>query len=536
MTAEPAAIGLEPFRQRHWSAAYDDLAAGREQGRLAAPDFERFAFVCELLGRRDETVQLSIRAHQEYLAGGDIPSAARCAFWLGMALMELGEMAQAGGWFGRAVSILEEAGVDCVECGLVRLPAGIEIIDSDPATALAIFEEVAGFARRFASADLTAMSRLGRAQALVRLGRQAEAAQLLDEIMVAVIAGDISTFISGVMYCAVIEVCQLMFDLGRAREWTAALTRWCESQPDLVLFRGRCLIYRAEVMQLHGEWNAAIREAEQAGSLLEGEPAVGAAWYRQGEIHRLRGEIEEAEAAFRRAEEQGRRPEPGRALLRLSQGRIEAAANAIRHAIDEVVTDPERLHLLPAAVEIFLAAGQTEAAREAAGEEERVAARFAVPYVAAAAERALGAVALVDGNPRRASEHIRKSLALFQNLTVPYDVARTRELLADAALALGDDETARIHLDAARQTYTNLGARLDLARLAGSPGDPESDLTAREIEVLRLVATGMTNRAIASTLVISEKTAANHVSNILSKLALSSRAAATAYAYERGLI
>lgn len=535
MSADPGTIGLESFQQRRWTDVYAALSA-EEQGNLAAADFERWAIVTELLGRHDETPALMTRAHQAYLAGDAHPSAARCAFWLGMFLMELGEMSQAGGWFARAGRVLEESGADCAECGYIRIPEGIQLIDSEPETAFAIFEEVAACARRFRDHDLAAMSRLGRGQALIRLGRVEEGATFLDEIMVAVIAGDVSPLASGIMYCAVIEVCHRMFDLRRAQEWTTALTRWCEAQPDLVLFRGRCLIYRAEVMQLHGEWSAAFREAEHAGDLLGGEPAVGIAWYRQGELHRLRGHSNEAETAFRRAEEHGYRPEPGRALLRLAQGREEAAETAIRHALDEAGAPADRVNLLPAAVEIFVAAGNIDAARDAAEEQERLAATFDVPYVVASGQRALGAVALAAGDPRRAAERIRKGLALFQQLDLPYETARTRELLADAASALGDDETARIHRSAAREAYASLGAGPDLAHLGGTTEEDGDELTPREREVLRLIATGMTNRAIADTLVISEKTAANHVSNILAKLGLSSRSAATAYAYEHGLV
>ncbi len=536
MTTEPGTIGLGAFQERHWSVAHEALAAGDEAGILAPDDLERFAIAAQLLGNDDESTDLLVRAHQAHLAGGEHCPAARCAFWLSMLLMERGEMAQAGGWLARAERILDEAGAECVERGYVQVPQGIQLIDQDPEAALRVFDSIAASARRFSDTDLATMGRLGQGQALIRLGRHDEGARRLDEVMTGVVSGEVSPFVSGIMYCAVIELCHEMFDLRRAMEWTTALTRWCESQPDLVMFRGRCLVYRAEVMQLHGEWAAAVREVELASGMLEGQPAVGAAHYRQGELQRLRGKIAEAEESFRRAEEHGRRPEPGRALLRLSQGRLEPAATAIRHALNEAEAPAQRVGLLPAAVDIFLAAGEIESARDAADEEVRLARLLGMPYLDAAAERAQGSVALAAGEPLVAAERLRRSLSGFQALELPYETARTREMLADAAESLGDDETARIHRDAARETYAALGAAPDLARLGGAASEDSGELTPREREVLRLIATGMTNRAIADTLVISEKTAANHVSNILAKLGLSSRAAATAYAYEHGLV
>ena len=539
MIDEPGSIGLEPFRRHEWTAAYEALRRADATADLAAADLERYAFAAQFIGRDDQMGRIAPRAHQAYLADGDPASAARCAFWLALSLMQRGEFAQGGGWLARANRLLEERDIDCPARGYLRLPEGLQSLEREPAAALEVFEAVVECGRHFADDDLVALGRTGVGQALVLMGRTRQGATQLDEVMVSVLAGELSAVVAGIVYCSVIESCYEMFDLRRAQEWTAALSEWCEAQPDMVPFRGRCMVYRAQVMQLRGDWTEAIEEAREAGERLA-EPATqsdaGAAYYCQGELLRLRGSFSEAEAAFRRAAERGRTTQPGLALLRLAQGRTEAAATAIRHALDETEVAGARTNLLSAAVEILVAAGETDSAAKAANELWAHASQFDAPFLLAGARHALGLVALAGGNMREAAQHLRAALDLGQSLDLPYLAARTRELLADAAHAAGDDETARIHLDAARSTYERLGAGPDLARLGESRVDGSSELTPRELEVLRLVATGMTNRAIASQLVLSEKTVANHVSSILSKLNISSRAAATAYAYERGLV
>lgn len=499
--------------------------------------------MAQLVGRDDESARLWERVHQERLRIGDSAPAARSAFWLALGFMERGEMARAGGWLARARRILDDADLDCAEQGYVRIPAGLRHLEGgDSKLALDVFGEVVSIGERFGDADLIALGRLGRGQGLIRLGDTAEGATQLDEVMVGVTAGEVSPVVAGIVYCAVIEACQEMFDLRRAQEWTSALSDWCEAQPDLVPFRGRCLVYRAEIMQLRGAWREAIDEAQRAYERLSdppGQPAVGAAYYRQGELHRLRGAVSDAEEAFRRAGETGRRPEPGLALLRLAQGRVDAAATAIRHALNEARDTAARALLLSAAVEIFLAANDRPGARGAADELDDISAQFGAPLLRAAAAQANGAVMLAEGVAQDASGLLREALAAWRALDAPYEVARVRVLLAGAARALGDPETASSQMETARQAFERLGATPDLARLGGDArGGVEAPggLTPRELQVLSLVATGMTNRAIAANLTISEKTVARHVSNIFGKLGISSRAAATAYAYEHDLV
>ena len=359
--------------------------------------------------------------------------------------------------------------------------------------------------------------------------------------MVDATAGEVSPVIVGIAYCSVIAACHQVFDVRRAQEWTAALDSWCESQPQLVHFRGLCLLNRAELRQFHGAWERAAAETREASErLAETDESLGEAMYQTAELHRLRGEFADAEAAYRRASRLGRRPEPGIALMRLAQGRHEVAAATLTRATDEATGIFARARLLEPLIEVLLATGSTSAARLAADEMLQIAGDIGAPLVTAMAERANGAVLLAEGDPRAALAALRPSWTAWQALDAPYEAARTRVLVGLACRALDDADAAALELDAAADAFRELGARPDLARveaLREKPAPrPAGGLTVREVEVLRLVASGKTNREVAADLVISERTVARHVSNIFDKLGVSSRAAATAYAYEHGLI
>jgi tetratricopeptide (TPR) repeat protein len=382
-TGDTLVRGRESFGRWAWADAFDQLSAADREVRLAPEDLERLAIAAYLVGRDADRDDVLARAHQEWLRLGAAERAARCAFWLAFGLLNRGELARGGGWLARARRLLDDGQLDCVEQGYVLLPLAIQrLVEGDAAAAYATFSQAAKLGDRFGDRDLTTIALAGRGQALLRLGETAEGVASLDEAMVAVEAAELSPVMVGIVYCAVIEACQELFDLRRAREWTAALTDWCASQPDLVPFRGQCLVHRSQVIQLRGAWGEAMEEVRRARQRLStppGQPALGMAIYQQAELHRLRGESVKAEEAYREASQWGHPPQPGLALLRLAQGRVDAAAAAMRSALDEAQDRIARAKVLPAYVEIVLAAGDVPAARSAAGALSQIRPGDAVP-------------------------------------------------------------------------------------------------------------------------------------------------------------
>ncbi|HMF08016.1 MAG TPA: response regulator transcription factor, partial [Thermoanaerobaculia bacterium] len=354
-------------------------------------------------------------------------------------------------------------------------------------------------------------------------------------------AGEISPVLTGVIYCSVIHSCHQVYALSRCREWTDALTAWCKEQPE-VAFTGLCLVHRSEILQFNGAWAEATDEARRASARLSEKAdtgAMAAAMYQEAEMHRLRGNFDEAEEGYRRASQAGREPQPGLALLRMAQGRVDAAASQIRRVMDATTDRLERARLLPAAVEILLAAGAVSEAEGACSELERIAAVFDTDVLHAMGAHARGAFDLAREDPRGALPRLRDSLEIWQRVGAPYLAAKVRLLAAKACRALGDEEGASLEMDAARKVFESLGARPDLegfAEPARRAGERPHGLTARELQVLRLVASGKTNKRIAAELFVSEKTVDRHLSNIFDKLDVPSRAAATAFAYQHQLL
>ena len=351
-----------------------------------------------------------------------------------------GEIAQAAGWFARATSMLDEVGGDFVARGYLRVPVFLETLFSgDVAAAYAVADEIVATARRFDDKDLLALGTLGRGQASLALGEIARGMNLLDEVMVAVATGDVSPIPAGIVYCAVIEACMDCLDLRRAAEWTDALDHWCAGQPDLVPYRGQCLVHRSQVLQAHGSWTEAVTEVERARERLSASahPALGLALYQQGELHRLCGNIVEAERAYRAASEQGREPAPGFALLRLAERKLDAAVAAIRRMVEESRGQPTRPTMLAAFIEIMLVTGDVDVAREAADELATIAATVDAPLHLAVAAYATGSVLLAQGDPAAALAALRRARTWSHDLEMPYDVARARVQIGLACRALG---------------------------------------------------------------------------------------------------
>jgi ATP/maltotriose-dependent transcriptional regulator MalT len=533
--------GRGSYRRRAWANAYTSLLLADQTCPLGVEDLELLRTSAYLIGRELESEKILERVHHAHVAAGDQVRAARSAFWLGFSVLLRGEIGPATGWLSRARRLLDSR--DCAEQGYLLLPAAEQCFaDGNIESALDAANRAAAIGDRFGDGDLIACARHLQGRALLRQGQIKSGLALLDEAMLAVAAGELSPIMTGLIYCSVIEACQQVYALSRAREWTAALSRWCEQQPAMVAFRGTCLARRAEILQFHGAWSDAMAEACRACECSQNanRRPPGAALYRQAEIYRLRGQFARAEEAYRSASRLGYEPQPGLALLRMAQGRTDAASAAIRRVVSTTTDRLQRTELLPAYIEIMLATGDIQQARRACRELEELAENVDTDALRAMAGHSRGAVELAEGDAREALGSLRRAFERWQQVEAPYAAACVRLLMGVASRSLGDEETAGLEFGAARTTFEQLGAAPDLTRLdtvENREASPHrTQLTARELQVLRLVAAGNTNKAIAKELSLSERTIDRHVGNILTKLNVPSRAGAAAFAYRYKLL
>jgi len=536
--------GRAAYAQRSWADAFEALSTADRQEPLAPADLEKLAFSAGLAGRDDDLLAASERLYQLEVDAGQYEAAARWAFWIGFRLLPLGEVGRAGGWLARAERMLERVGRASVVEGYLQLPAcHRHIAAGDLRAAGEAADRAATIGERFADPDLIGLARSLQGRVQLRRGQTERGLALLDEAMLAASGGELSPVVTGLVFCTAIANCQRVFALDRSREWTSALAAWCDAQPQLVTFTGTCQAHRAEVLRLNGDWPQAIEQARRATE--RSSPAVATqvsadALYEEAEVRRLRGELDAAEELYRRASQHGREPQPGLALLRLAQGKGDAAATSVRRVLGAVSDPLERVRFLPAAIEILLATGDLEGARAASADLDAIAASHHSEVLGAMATHARGSVLLAEGDARAASPPLRQAFEVWQRVGAPYIAARIRTELARGCRMLGDVDGAALEEAAAREVFERLGAALDLAALDRSARTEDAErphgLTARELEVLRLVAAGKTNKAIAKALFLSEKTVDRHVSNIFAKIDVASRAAATAFAYEHGLV
>ncbi|HWN06381.1 MAG TPA: LuxR C-terminal-related transcriptional regulator [Steroidobacteraceae bacterium] len=535
-------LGRDRYDQRAWAGAYEALAAVRDAEGLPPDDMERLYTAAYLSGRDREFLRTLECLFSEQ---ADSPQywcrAARAAFWLAFAYQFYGQAAQSNAWEARGRRLVGDR--DCVERGYLLLPgAELRLRSRDNDAASALTAEAVAIGREFRDADLTAAALHMQGRALIAQGQVRAGLRDIDEAMLGVVAGELGPIMTGLLYCSVIECCRDIRALDRSREWTAAFSRHCDSQPEMLAYAGSCYVHRSEILQFHGAWTDAITEARRAcdrAQLSERDPP-GAARYQEAEIHRLRGEFAKAEAGYRAASLLGCEPQPGLALLRLAQGRVDAASASMRRLLVVAGDRVKRARFLPDAVEVLAAAGESDEARRLCVELKELAESFDSEVLRAACELAEGQVALADGEAERAQRALQASFDRWERLAAPYDAARARVLLGLACRALGDHDSCALALEAARAAFVRLEARHDIERL-DSFADRESGesghvLTVRELEVLRLVAAGHPNKDIARTLGLSGRTVDRHVSNILCKLQVTTRTAATAYAFARKLI
>lgn len=539
MGADELAAGREAYSRRAWAAARDHLARV-ELSTLEIDDLHSLATAAYLAGDRDTAIRGLQRAHTLLVESGERRRAARDAHELAIMFATGGEPAVGAGWVARANRLLEGEAADCVERGYLLMHEMFAALAAEDFAAMAgACERIQQIARTRAEPDLMAFGLVGAGRALLYQGQVADGLARLDESMVVLTTEAVSPIMAGHVYCAMIEGCQEVADYERMAQWADVLDRWCDTQPGLVAFIGQSAVHRAQILRSHGAFRDALDELALAVERYAAngqDPAVGLALYERGEVLRTIGDLDGADKAFDAAATWGYEPQPGLALLALARGQSGAAAATMRRLLEEAHDPVTRSRRLAAAVEVFLAAANPDHAQEAAAELAAIAETFGCPAVTAAARYATGLAELARQDPTGSLTALREAWQVWIRLGCRYEAARARVRMALALRALGDELSATSELNVARRTFAELGAepaRRQVDRLLGS-GLPDG-LTAREVEVLRLVADGQSNPQIAAILFLSEKTVARHLSNIFTKAGVTSRTAAAAYARRHDL-
>ena len=568
--------GRRAYDERAWATAYHRLSAV-DPGALEVEDHAALAMAAYLAGDRDTTDRAMQESFRRHLESGDTKGAVRDTFWLALLHVTSGNTSLGAGWVARGKRLLQDVAPDSVEHGYLAMTQMYQhVFAGDIPAAHELAGRVAETGRRCHDANLVSVGLSSEGRLLIYLGKVREGLALLDEAMVGLADADVSPILAGQSYCSMVEACQEIADYRRMAEWTTALTHWCRGQPQLVPFTGQCAVHRGQIMRAQGALREALEELGLALARYSAEgstPAAGLAHYERGEVLRVLGDHVGAAAEFREAAAMGRDPQPGQSLLMLAKGSVAAAVSSMRRTLEETQAPVHRTAQLPAAVEVFLAAGDAENARAAADELAGLARVFGCQALEAAGEYAVGSVLLASGGAgagagagaggasaagdsigaaadpgadgRRvdlaagaaeALPHLRHAWKLWIDLGARYEAAWARLRIGLACRALGDEDSAVSELNVAARAFADIGAepaRAEAERLLGH-GLP-AGLTAREVEVLRLVASGRSNPQIASALFLSQKTVQRHLSNIFAKTGVTSRTAAAAYAFEHGL-
>jgi DNA-binding CsgD family transcriptional regulator len=524
------------FAAHDWAAAYRDFTDTAEQAPLDTDDLCAQSRAAWWLGLMDESMALDEQAYARYVDAADNRRAAERAFFIAYGHFLKGNGEIGGGWMSRAQRLLADE-ADCPEQAYVLYFAVETGLDGGE-EALAKARAVQDAGRRHGDPNLVAAGIVAEGRVLIKLGRAQEGLALLDEGMLEASSPALTPNWAGNVYCHLMAACYEVGDIGRAAAWTQSTSDWCDRMAPAVLFKGICRIHRAQVMQVLGDWVGAQDEAERVCADVAHihAGAVAEAHYQIGEIKRLRGDVAGAEQAYGEAHRLGRDPQPGLALLRLAEGRADVAAVMIGSALAGVAEPLARGRPLAAQVDTAIARGDHTTASAAAAELDEVASVYGSSGLEAVARRCRGAVLLATGQTEDALSTLRSACSRWNELDAPYDCAKVRVLLARAYRELGDVESSIRELDAALVSFERLGAVLDAKAVEAQRRSAlPHGLTEREAEVLALVAAGHTNRQIADELFVSPKTAERHVSNIFTKLGVTTRTAAARVAVEHGL-
>ncbi len=467
--------GREAADRHAWDQAYSLLSPAAAS--LAPEDLERLAQAAYWTGRLDEAIELRERAYNGFVASGDRQRAAVLALWISQDYFGKAALSVSAGWFGKAERLLEGE-EDSLAHGFLAFARGAgAVMAGELDAAIPELDRALESAGRYGDRNLQAMALVAKGRALVLKGDAGHGLALHDEAAAAAVCGELDPYSTGFVYCCTITSCQGVGDYRRAAEWTEAANRWCDREA-IKGFPGACRVHHATIERLRGNWSAAEEHALQACEELGGFDAwtTAAGFYEIGEIRRRRGEFAAAEEAYRKAKEWGRDPQPGLALLRLAQGKVEAAAAAMKRTLAAADEPIARIRRLAAQVEIGLAAGELRSAREAAEELETVVDLFRVegrrmPAFEATVRVASGQIRLAENDVEGAVAELERAVATWREVGAPYEVAHAQMLLGLALRRLGDEHGARDELAAARSTFERLGAAIDAQQIAELLGE-----------------------------------------------------------------
>jgi len=468
--------GREAAARGAWKEAYEILLAAEEE--LEPADLERLAEAAWWVGRLDESIDRRETAYKAWLDAGEKRRAALMAVFISQDLFNKASLERASGWFSNAERLL--AGEpESLEHGYLAITRALTaMVQGNLDSAISCAERAHELGVKFESRDLQAIALVTLGRTHLLNGNPTEGVRLLDEASAAALSGELEPFSTGLVYCVTITSCNGVGDLRRAAEWTKAAKRWCSKQ-DVPGFPGACRIHHSTLLRLNGEWAEAEAEALRAcDEVQEYDPyATGIGWYEVGEIRRFRGDFAAAEEAYRQAKIWRREPEPGLSLLRLAQGKVEAAARGIERSLAVNESNPVALvRRLTAQVEIALAQRKLRAARSAAEELEKLVDDFRVgddrtPAFDAMVCLSWGRIEMEENDVERAAAHLQKALDTWQSVGAPYEAAKVRMLVGRALRKLGDEDGARDELHAARAVFEQLGAALDAQMAAELLGE-----------------------------------------------------------------
>jgi class 3 adenylate cyclase len=470
--------GLTALDRHAWQESYDLLKAADGDGRLGGPELEQLGLAAWWLGRLDDSLETMERAYEANIAAGDDQAAAHVALELARGYAWKAARSQAMGWLARAARLVEAHADSPVRAELLFTQAFAAETAQDLDAAEVLAAQAMEAANRFGRRDEAALAMELLGSLLARRGEVKRGFALVDESTAMAVGGELSPRTTGVVYCQTISLCHDLADFERAGEWTEAATRWCERR-SISGFPGVCRVHRAEMLRLRGAWERATSEAAAACEELPGySPVQAAAAFREvGELRLRMGDLEGADVAFRRAHELGAGPAPGAALLRLARGDKAGAAASIRRGLDSVRDRIGRGRLLPAQVEIAVAAGDLDTAAAAAAELATLARDFTRPLFTAEAATASGRLSLARGQSAEATTELLTAVREWMVVDAPFEAAQARLLLARAQAAGGDPAGARLEAETASGILQRLGARaaaLEAGRLLDGLSDEKA--------------------------------------------------------------